>query len=82
MLKKNLKRLTFTDKVEDLKGSQVFFVCVGTPQDEKGKANLNFVFSAVENIKPLLISGKEEGGGGTGALWHQGQGREDVLQRY
>jgi len=58
LLKKNIGRLQFTTNLEKLKGSEVFFICVGTPQDSKGKANLNFVFSAAENLKPLL-SGKE-----------------------
>jgi len=58
LLKKNLGRLSFTSDINDLRGIDVYFVCVGTPQDEKGKANLNFVFSAVESLKPLL-GGKE-----------------------
>jgi len=58
LLKKNIGRLQFTTNLEKLKGSEVFFICVGTPQDSKGKANLNFVFSAAESLKPLL-SGKE-----------------------
>jgi len=58
LLKKNLGRLSFTSDINDLKGCEVFFICVGTPQDAKGKANINFVFSAVESLKPLL-GGKE-----------------------
>ncbi|HIO41827.1 MAG TPA: nucleotide sugar dehydrogenase, partial [Aquifex sp.] len=58
LLRKNLGRLSFTTDINDLKGCEVFFICVGTPQDAKGKANLNFVFSAVESLKPLL-GGKE-----------------------
>ncbi|HIP86783.1 MAG TPA: UDP-glucose/GDP-mannose dehydrogenase family protein [Aquifex sp.] len=58
LLHQNRERLFFTTSVEDLKDSEVIFVCVGTPQDSQGKANLNFVFSAVENLKPLLM-GKE-----------------------
>ncbi len=54
LLKKNLHRLEFTNRVENLKGSEVIFICVGTPQDAKGKANLSFVFSAAESLKPLL----------------------------
>jgi UDPglucose 6-dehydrogenase len=58
LLKKNLGRLHFTNRIEDLKGSEVYFICVGTPQDSKGKANLSFVISAAENLKPLL-TGRE-----------------------
>jgi len=58
LLKKNLGRLEFTTSVEDLGGSEVIFICVGTPQDAKGRANLSFVFSAAESLKPLL-SGEE-----------------------
>ncbi|RTZ59701.1 MAG: UDP-glucose/GDP-mannose dehydrogenase family protein [Gammaproteobacteria bacterium] len=58
LLHQNRERIIFTSSVEDLKGSEVVFVCVGTPQDAKGKANLNFVFSAIESLKPLL-TGKE-----------------------
>jgi len=58
LLQQNGERLFFTHSVEDLRDSEIVFVCVGTPQDAKGKANLNFVFSAAERIKPLL-TGRE-----------------------
>jgi len=58
LLKKNSEKLKFTSEIENLRGCEVIFICVGTPQDIKGKANLNFVFWAVEELKPLL-SGKE-----------------------
>ncbi|MEO2153279.1 MAG: nucleotide sugar dehydrogenase [Aquificota bacterium] len=54
LLQENLNRLHFTGDIKELKQAEVIFICVGTPQDAKGKANLSFVFSAVESLKPLL----------------------------
>jgi UDPglucose 6-dehydrogenase len=45
------KRLTFTNKVEDLSDADVHFICVGTPQVKNGNAaDLNYVNSALESI--------------------------------
>jgi UDPglucose 6-dehydrogenase len=45
------KRLTFTNKVEDLSDSDVHFICVGTPQVKNGNAaDLTYVNSALESI--------------------------------
>ncbi len=45
------KRLTFTNRVEDLSDADVHFICVGTPQVKNGNAaDLNYVNSALESI--------------------------------
>lgn len=45
------KRLSFTNKVEDLADADVHFICVGTPQIKNGNAaDLNYVNSALESI--------------------------------
>ncbi len=45
------KRLTFTNKVEDLSDADVHFICVGTPQVKNGNAaDLTYVNSALESI--------------------------------
>ena len=45
------KRLTFTNKVEDLSDADVHFICVGPPQVKNGNAaDLTYVNSALESI--------------------------------
>ena len=45
------KRLTFTNKVEDLSDADVHFICVGTPQIKNGNAaDLTYVNSALDSI--------------------------------
>ena len=45
------KRLTFTNKVEDISDADVHFICVGTPQVKNGNAaDLTYVNSALESI--------------------------------
>ena len=45
------KRLTFTNKVEDLSDADVHFICVGTPQVKNGNAaDLTYLNSALESI--------------------------------
>lgn len=45
------KRLSFTNKVEDLADADVHFICVGTPQIKNGNAaDLSYVNSALESI--------------------------------
>ncbi len=44
-------RLRFTtDLAEGLRGSQIVFICVGTPQSETGAADLSTVFAVAEAI--------------------------------
>ena len=48
-------RLTFTTSYEDaIPSAQCVFICVGTPQDESGAADLRFVQSAAESMAPYL----------------------------
>ncbi len=55
LLKKHInKNLTFTTSYESIKDSDVIFLCVGTPQDRDGNADLRFLFSAVEKIKETI----------------------------
>ncbi len=51
-------RLTFTtDYAEAITGAKCVFICVGTPQDEKGAADLKYVQSAAERMAPYLEPG-------------------------
>ena len=43
-------RLSFSDSKDSVKTSEVVFICVGTPQDKTGKADLSFIFKAAEEI--------------------------------
>jgi len=60
ILKKHVnKNLIFSTDYSLLKDTDVIFLCVGTPQDKSGKANLSFLFSAVENLKKVLDKNKD-----------------------
>lgn len=48
------KNLTFTTSYESVTSSDIIFLCVGTPQNKNGEANLNFLFSAADKIKAYL----------------------------
>ncbi|WP_459201894.1 UDP-glucose dehydrogenase family protein [Methanococcus sp. CF] len=48
VVKENLK---FTSSYESVYTADVIFLCVGTPQDDFGNADLKFLYSAVESIK-------------------------------
>ena len=49
------KRLTFTSNVaEAVENSDLIFICVGTPQDQDGSANLDYIFSAAKAIGESL----------------------------
>ncbi|MDA9800010.1 UDP-glucose/GDP-mannose dehydrogenase family protein [Gammaproteobacteria bacterium] len=53
LVKKNLKsnNLSFSSEIEKtLKFSNFRFVCVGTPENKDGSANLNYVFALVDEI--------------------------------
>lgn len=48
-------RLKFTtDYAQAIPGSKCIFICVGTPQDESGAADLKYVQSAAEQMAPYL----------------------------
>ena len=56
ILKKQLKKsLKFTTDIKKIKESEIIFLAVGTPMDEKtGKANLKYIMNALEDIAPYI----------------------------
>lgn len=51
-------RLTFsTNYEESIRDAKCVFICVGTPQDEQGAADLKYVRSAAEGMAPYLKPG-------------------------
>ena len=57
MLKRNIAagRLTFTtDKFEAYRSAQAVFICVGTPSDEDGSADLKYVLAVATDIADAL----------------------------
>lgn len=47
----NAGRLVFTtDKAAAYKGADAIFICVGTPSDERGRADLKFVLAVADDI--------------------------------
>jgi len=53
MLEKNVQaeRLMFsTDPKDSIERSDVIYICVGTPQDDQGKADLKYVFAVAQTI--------------------------------
>ncbi|ADG14104.1 nucleotide sugar dehydrogenase [Methanocaldococcus infernus ME] len=59
LLKKHVnKNLTFTTSYEPIKDSDVIFVCVGTPQDKDGNADLRYLISAIKKIKETIDKDK------------------------
>jgi len=51
-------RLTFSSRYEDaIPESRCILICVGTPQDDDGAADLKYVQSASEQMAPLLAEG-------------------------
>jgi len=61
LLKKNVKRRRLratTNVIEAVKKSQVIYITVGTPPDEKGKINLNYMKTASQDIGRGLSKGK------------------------
>jgi UDPglucose 6-dehydrogenase len=66
LLRKNLDagRLRFTTSFADIGAfGEVHFLCVGTPEGEAGRADLNFIYAAADALAPhlateCLIAGK------------------------
>ena len=54
LLKRNLNKLKFTNSYKKIKECKVIFICVGTPQDKEGRADLKYVFSAANLIRDNL----------------------------
>lgn len=48
------KRLHFTTNYPDIQNSQVIFLALGTPATPSGEANLEFLYSALSSLAPLL----------------------------
>ncbi len=56
---KAVRKILFTTSLQEgLKGSQVVFIAVGTPQDEDGSADLSYVLAAAKEIAELSDSYK------------------------
>jgi UDPglucose 6-dehydrogenase len=55
-------RLVFTtDKTKAYKDAEMIFICVGTPSDESGHADLKYVFAAADDIADVIKSlGKDQ----------------------
>ncbi len=55
-------RLVFTtDKAKAYKDADMIFICVGTPSDESGHADLKYVFAAADDIADVIKSlGKDQ----------------------
>jgi UDPglucose 6-dehydrogenase len=51
-------RLTFTTQYDEaISNAKCIFICVGTPQDDSGAADLRYVQAAAENMAPYLRDG-------------------------
>jgi len=59
-LVRNIKKTFFpVQSAQDtVKESDIIFFCVGTPCGENGKADLSYLFSAIDSILPVLKDGK------------------------
>ena len=59
LLNKNLnsKNLTFSHDIRDLKSCEFIFLCVPTPQDEDGSADLSYVIEATKNLVQVMEDG-------------------------
>jgi UDPglucose 6-dehydrogenase len=51
------KRLFFSTQYDSIKHSRVIFLAVGTPSSDDGRAELKYLFSAVDGIAPYLQDG-------------------------
>ena len=57
-------RLKFTtDKVSAYQSAEIVFICVGTPSDEKGHADLKYVLAAAADIGKAIEAGPGATGG-------------------
>jgi len=46
--------LSFTNSINDIADSEYVFLCVPTPQDQDGSADLSFVLKAVKDLRVIL----------------------------
>lgn len=58
MLTETLSNIDFTTDTTSISGSDIIFLCVGTPQDDEWKTDLSYIQQAARNIQPIL-TGKE-----------------------
>ncbi len=66
LVQRNVKagRLSFTlDKNEAYRLAQIIFICVGTPSDEQGHADLKYVYAAARDIGDAIESAPGPTGG-------------------
>lgn len=54
LLQESRANIDFTLDLEAVRGVDVIFLCVPTPQDSSGATDLSFIRTACESIKPLL----------------------------
>nr|MDD3719897.1 UDP-glucose/GDP-mannose dehydrogenase family protein [Candidatus Gracilibacteria bacterium] len=54
LLNETLTYINFTTEKKEIIGSDIIFLCVGTPQDDEGKTDLGYVYGAIDDIKNLL----------------------------
>ena len=56
LIKENLhkKRITFSSSYLDSKNSDVYFICVGTPDNGQGKPDLRSLTSVLESLNPNI----------------------------
>ncbi len=67
LIKRNVKagRLHFTtDKASSYQGAELIFICVGTPSDEQGRADLKYVLAAARDIGDAIEQAEGPTGGG------------------
>ena len=67
LIKRNTKagRLNFTtDKKSAYQSAEIIFICVGTPSDENGHADLKYVLAAAGDIGDAIENAPGETGGG------------------
>ncbi len=58
-------RLKFTtEKAEAYQSAEIIFICVGTPSDEKGHADLKYVLAAADDIGQAIEAGPGSTGSG------------------
>jgi UDPglucose 6-dehydrogenase len=68
LIKRNVKagRLKFTtDKAKAYQSAEVIFICVGTPSDEMGRADLKYVLAAAGDIGSAIEAAPGDTGGAT-----------------
>jgi UDPglucose 6-dehydrogenase len=68
LLERNIKsgRLRFTtDAAEAYKDAEIIFICVGTPSDNDGHADLKYVFAAADDIAAALTKFPRKSGTAT-----------------